>query len=201
MIEDLEETQAEEEARAEMASPARAEKQRRRGPRKLPDNLPVERVVEQPPCVCGRCGGARLRKLGEVASKTLECEPRRWKIVERVREKFACRDCQAVTEPPAPSHAIPRGFAGPSLLAMILVGKFGDHLPLNRQSDAFAREGIELDVSTLADWRLRRGPRPDLIGNPPACARGRTPAYGRHHRAGAGQDQGAHRRALDLCPR
>jgi len=155
MIEDLEETQAEEEAKAEIASPETAKAPRRRpqrGPRKLPENLPVERVVEQPPCVCGKCGGDRLRKLGEVVSKTLECEPRRWKIVERVREKFACRDCEAVTEPPAPSHAIPRGFAGPSLLAMILVGKFGDHLPLNRQSAAFAREGVELDCSTLADW-------------------------------------------------
>jgi transposase len=104
-IEDLEETQAEEETRAEMAAPARAEKQRRpRGPRKLPDNLPVERIVEAAPCVCGRCGGARLRKLGEASSRTLECEPRRWKIIERVREKFACRDCEAVTEPPVPSH-------------------------------------------------------------------------------------------------
>jgi transposase len=155
MIEDLEETQTEEETRAEMTAMASARTQRRRqrrGPRKLPDNLPVERVVEAAPCVCGQCGGARLRKLGEAVSRTLECEPRRWKIIERVREKFACRDCEAITEPPAPSHAIPRGFAGPSLLAMILVGKFGDHLPLNRQSDAFAREGIELDVSTLADW-------------------------------------------------
>lgn len=154
-IEDLEATQAEEEAKAEIAAPDTAKAQRRRpqrGPRKLPDNLPVERVVEQPPCVCGKCGGDRLRKLGEVVSKTLECEPRRWKIIERVREKFACRDCEAISEPPAPSHPIPRGFAGPSLLAMILVGKFGDHLPLNRQSAAFAREGIELDVSTLADW-------------------------------------------------
>jgi transposase len=153
MIEDLEETQAEEETHTEIAAPIKTERQRRiRGPRKLPDNLPVERVVEAAPCACGRCGGMRLRKLGEAVSRTLECEPRRWKIVERVREKFACRDCEAVTEPPAPSHAIPRGFAGPSLLAMILVGKFGDHLPLNRQSDAFAREGIDLDVSTLADW-------------------------------------------------
>ena len=154
-IEDLEETQAEEETKAEIAAPEPAKAARRRaprGPRKLPDNLPVERVVEPAPCVCGKCGGARLRKLGEVVSKTLECEPRRWKIIERVREKFACRDCEGVTEPPAPSHPIPRGFAGPSLLAMILVGKFGDHLPLNRQSAAFAREGVELDVSTLADW-------------------------------------------------
>jgi transposase len=154
-IEDLEETQAEEETKAEISAPETAKAPRRRaprGPRKLPDNLPVERIVEPAPCVCGKCGGARLRKLGEVVSKTLECEPRRWKVIERVREKFACRDCDGVTEPPAPSHPIPRGFAGPSLLAMILVGKFGDHLPLNRQSAGFAREGVEIDCSTLADW-------------------------------------------------
>ena len=78
-IEDLEETQAEEEAKAEIAAPEAAKAPRRRaprGPRKLPDNLPVERIVEPAPCVCGKCGGARLRKLGEVVSKTLECEPR-----------------------------------------------------------------------------------------------------------------------------
>jgi len=153
-IEDLEESQAEEETQAEIVAPA-AEKEKRthspRGPRKLPDNLPVERVVEPAPCACGKCGGLRLRKLGEVVSKTLECEPRRWKIIENVREKFACRDCEAITEPPAPSHPIPRGFAGPSLLAMILVGKFLDHQPLNRQSAAFAREGVDIDPSTLAD--------------------------------------------------
>ena len=112
----------------------------------------VERVVEPEPCACDKCGGLRLHKLGEVASKTLECEPRRWKIIERLREKFACRDCNGVTEPPAPSHPIPRGFAGPSRLAMILVGKFADHQPLNRQSAAFAREGVEIGASTLADW-------------------------------------------------
>ena len=112
----------------------------------------VERVVEPEPCACDKCGGLRLHKLGEVASKTLECEPRRWKIIERLREKFACRDCNGVTAPPAPSHPIPRGFAGPSLLAMILVGKFADHQPLNRQSAAFAREGVEIGASTLADW-------------------------------------------------
>jgi transposase len=154
-IADLEETQAEEETKAEISAPETSKAPRRRprrGPRKLPENLPVERVVEPPPCVCGKCGGDRLRKLGEVVSRTLECEPRRWKIVEHVREKFACRDCDGVSEPPAPSHPIPRGFAGPSLLAMILVGKFCDHLPLNRQSAAFAREGVEIEVSTLADW-------------------------------------------------
>src|SRR5579863_7597746 len=155
-IEDLEETQAEQETKAEIAAPEAAKQKRAQNPRPprrpLPDNLPVERIVEPAPCACGKCGSERLHKLGEVVSKTLECEPRRWKIIEHVREKFACRDCEAITEPPAPSHPIPRGLAGPSLLAMILVGKFGDHLPLNRQSAAFAREGIELDDSTLADW-------------------------------------------------
>jgi transposase len=154
-IEDLEETQAEVEAKAEMAAPQAAKEKRDRTPRPprkpLPDNLPVERIVEPPPCACGKCGGVRLRKLGEVVSKTLECEPRRWKIIEHVREKFSCRVCDAITEPPAPSHPIPRGFAGPSLLAMVLVSKFLLHQPLNRQSETYAREGIELDVSTLAD--------------------------------------------------
>ena len=154
-IEDIEETQAEVEAKAEMAAPEAVKEKRARAPRPprkpLPDNLPVERIVEPPPCACGKCGGVRLRKLGEVVSKTLECEPRRWKIIEHVREKFSCRDCEAITEPPAPSHPIPRGFAGPSLLAMVLVSKFLLHQPLNRQSETYAREGIELDVSTLAD--------------------------------------------------
>ena len=154
-IEDLEETQAEEEAKTDIAAPDSARQRPARvarGPRKLPDNLPVERLVEPAPCVCGKCGGSRLHKLGEVVSKTLECEPRRWKIIEHVREKFTCRDCDSVTEAPAPSHPIARGFAGPSLLAMVLAAKFLLHQPLNRQSATYAREGVEIDTSTLADW-------------------------------------------------
>ena len=154
-IEDLEETQAEQETKAEIAAPEAAKQKRAQNPRPprrpLPDNLPVERIVEPAPCACGKCGSERLHKLGEVVSKTLECEPRRWKIIEHVREKFSCRDCEAITEAPAPSHPIPRGFAGPSLLAMVLVNKFLLHQPLNRQSKTYAREGIEIDVSTLAD--------------------------------------------------
>lgn len=152
-IEDLEETQGQQQAKAEIGAPAAANGVRPpRAPRRpLPDNLPIERIVEPAPCACAKCGGARLHKLGEVVSKTLECEPRRWKIIERVREKFSCRDCEAITEAPAPSHPIPRGFAGPSLLAMVLVNKFLLHQPLNRQSKTFAREGVEIDVSTLAD--------------------------------------------------
>ncbi len=92
---DLEETQAAEQARVELTSPTGVKEKQARSPRQprrpLPDNLPVERIVEPPPCACGKCGSILLRKLGEVVSKTLECEPQRWKIVEHVREK--CKRC------------------------------------------------------------------------------------------------------------
>jgi transposase len=82
----------------------------------------------------------------------LEHVPARWKVIQHVREKFSCRACEAITQPPAPSHPIARGRAGPGLLAQVLFAKYGAHLPLNRQSEIYAREGIDLDVSTLADW-------------------------------------------------
>ena len=77
--------------------------------------------------------------------------PRQWKVIQTVREKFSCRSCETIAQPPAPFHVTPRGFAGPSLLAMILFEKYGQHQPLNRQSERYAREGIDLSVSTLAD--------------------------------------------------
>ena len=117
----------------------------------LPAHLPRERVVLESPSVCPCCGG-KLAKLGESITETLEVIPRRWKVVQTVREKFTCRTCEAISQPPAPFHPIARGRAGPNLLAMILEAKFGQHLPLNRQSESCAREGIDLDVSTLADW-------------------------------------------------
>lgn len=120
-----------------------------RGP--LPEHLPRERVVLPGPSACPCCGG-RLARLGETITETLEVIPRRWKVVQTVREKFSCRSCETITQPPAPFHPIARGRAGPNLLATIMEAKFGQHLPLNRQSETFAREGIELDVSTLADW-------------------------------------------------
>jgi transposase len=120
-----------------------------RGP--LPAHLPRERVVLPGPAACPCCGGA-LAKLGETITETLEVIPRQWKVVQTVREKFTCRACETITQPPAPFHPISRGRAGPNLLAMLLDAKFANHLPLNRQSEAYAREGIDLDVSTLADW-------------------------------------------------
>ena len=77
--------------------------------------------------------------------------PRRWKVIQTVREKFTCRDCERISQPPAPFHATPRGWAGPNLLATILFEKYGQHLPLNRQRDRYAREGADLSLSTLAD--------------------------------------------------
>lgn len=117
----------------------------------LPDHLPRERVVVPAPTACPCCGG-KLSKLGEDVTETLEIVPRRWKVIQTVRERFACRSCEQVTQPPAPFHPIARGRAGPNLLASVLEAKFGQHLPLNRQSETFAREGIDLSVSTLADW-------------------------------------------------
>jgi len=116
----------------------------------FPAHLPRERVVILGPTACPCCGG-RLAKLGETITETLEVVPRQWKVIQTVREKFTCRACEKITQPPAPFHVIPRGHVGPSLLAMILYAKFGEHQPLNRQSESYAREGIELDVSTMAD--------------------------------------------------
>jgi transposase len=117
----------------------------------FPEHLPRERVVVPAPCSCPACGSAWLSKLGEDVTETLEVIPRQWKVVQTVRERFSCRDCEAVTQPPAPFHVVPRGWAGPSFLAMLLFEKFGQHQPLNRQADRFAREGVPLSLSTLAD--------------------------------------------------
>ena len=117
----------------------------------FPEHLPRERVVIDPPKRCECCGGFRLRKLGEDVTRTLETEPRRWKVIETVREKFSCRDCEAISQPPAPYHVVPRGWAGPSLLAMIMFEKFGQHQPLNRQCERYALEGAPIALSTLAD--------------------------------------------------
>ena len=155
-LEELEAAAAEDEAVAEREEGLAETAPRRPAPRKpvrgpLPAHLPRERVVVPASTACPCCGG-RLAKLGEDVTETLEVVPRRWKVIQTVRERFACRACERVTQPPAPFHPIARGRAGPELLAMILEAKFGQHLPLNRQSESYAREGIALDVSTLADW-------------------------------------------------
>src|SRR3954447_3306044 len=117
----------------------------------FPEHLPRERVVIDPPTACECCGSKRLRKLGEDVTRTLESVPRQWKVIETVREKFSCRDCEKISQAPAPFHAIARGWAGPSLLAMIVFEKFGQHQPLNRQAERYTLEGVPIALSTMAD--------------------------------------------------
>src|SRR6516225_5049180 len=152
---DLEENAAQAETTAEMAAADKIAvpsfERRRPARRPLPEHLPRERIVYPVPASCP-CDDSRLRKIGEEVTETLELIPRQWKVIQHVREKFVCRACEAITQPPAPSHPIARGRAGPKMLAHILFAKYGLHLPLNRQSDVCQREGINLDVSTLADW-------------------------------------------------
>jgi transposase len=154
-LEELEATATEDELAAERAA-AKTQTvqsfQRKRPSRKpFPDHLPRERVVIAAPQSCPCCGSLKLSKLGEDITETLEVVPRQWKVIQTVRERFSCRECETITQPAAPFHVTPRGFAGPNLLAMILFEKFGQHQPLNRQSERYAREGIDLSVSTLAD--------------------------------------------------
>jgi len=152
-LEEAETDATEDELAAEQATRSTTVKsfERKRPSRKpFPDHLPRERVVAAPE-TCPCCGSAKLSKLGEDITETLEVVPRQWKVIQTVRERFSCRECETITQPPAPFHVTPRGFAGPSLLAMILFEKFGQHQPLNRQSERYAREGVDLSLSTLAD--------------------------------------------------
>jgi len=154
-FEELESSASEDEIAAERAAARTtnvvAFTRKRPARQPFPEHLPRERVVEPAPTACQCCGGTRLRKLGEDISETLEVIPRQWKVIQHVREKFTCRDCERISQAPAPFHVIARGWAGPSLLAMILFEKFGQHQPLNRQADRYTREGVPLSLSTLAD--------------------------------------------------
>jgi transposase len=118
----------------------------------LPAHLPRELETLPPKeTACPDCGGA-LKPLGEDVSEMLEFVPGRFKVTRTVRPKLACKRCDAIVQEPAPHRPIDRGLAGPGLLAHVLVGKYADHLPLYRQSEIYAREGIELDRSTMAGW-------------------------------------------------
>ncbi len=153
-LEELEADAGEDELAAEVAAKAstvRAFERKRPSRKPFPEHLPRERVVIAAPASCPCCGSGKLSKLGEDITETLEVIPRQWKVIQTVREKFTCRECEKITQSPAPFHVTPRGFAGPSLLAMILFEKFAQHQPLNRQSERYAREGIDLSLSTLAD--------------------------------------------------
>ena len=148
IVEDLEEEQARTEpepiaqAKAHKPPPVR---------RPLPEHLPRETVRHEPEPGCPDCGNA-LKPIGEDVAEMLEYVPASFKVIRHVRPRMACGCCERIVQVPAPSRPIARGLAGPGLLAHVLVSKYADHLPLYRQSGIYARQGIDLDRSTLADW-------------------------------------------------
>jgi transposase len=120
--------------------------------RALPDHLPRETRTHTPKeTVCPQCQG-ELRKLDDDISEMLEYVPASFRVIRHVRTKLSCTKCDCIVQAEAPSRPIERGLAGPGLLAHVLVSKYADHLPLYRQSEIYAREGVELERSTLADW-------------------------------------------------
>ena len=139
------------ETASERTTTVKAFERRRPSRKPFPEHLPRERVVVPGPESCTCCGSQRLSKVGEDVTETLEVIPRRWKVIQTVREKFSCRECEKLSQAPAPYHAVPRGWAGANLLATIVYEKYGQHQPLNRQSERYAREGVQLSISTLAD--------------------------------------------------
>lgn len=164
-LEELQTTEAEQTPLPAASSSAPAER-KHPGRRPLPDHLPRD-VREHRPAesACPDCGGA-WRTLGEDVSEVLEYVPASFRVVRHVRPKLSCACCSRVMQVPAPSRPVERSFAGPGLLAHVLVAKFCDHLPLYRQSQIYAREGVELDDSTLADWvgASSRLLRPLIVG-------------------------------------
>ena len=153
-LEELEAAATEDQITAQKATkttPVAGFERRRPARKPFPEHLPRERVVVAVPTACSCCGSDRIVKMGEDITETLEIIPRQWKVIQTVREKFTCRSCEKISQPPAPFHATPRGWAGPNLLATILFEKFGQHQPLNRQAERYAREGVDLNLSTLAD--------------------------------------------------
>ena len=136
----------------EPVAPPETETQRRKPVRKpLPATLPRDVVEHAAPCACPKCGGA-LRPLGEDVTEVLDYVPGSFRVIRHERPKLSCRSCESIAQAPAPSLPIHRGLASPGLLSHVLVAKYCDHLPLYRQAEIYAREGVELDRSTMADW-------------------------------------------------
>jgi transposase len=155
-LEELETGEAEDIARMEAREPAGLIPQRTRPKRKpLPDHLPRQEVLHEPEgdgaCICPACGGG-MGKLGEDVTEVLDYVPGHFQVIRHVRPKYACKACDAITQAPAPAMPTPRGRATPAVLAHLLVSKYCDHLPLYRQCEIYAREGLELERSTLCDW-------------------------------------------------
>jgi len=156
---DLEEGVAAAEASTDMAARAAglpAPDRKVRGPKKpLPADLPREVIRHEPPACCPSCGGTRLSVIGQDEREVLEYVPAHFKVVVHVRPKVSCRACETIAQAPMPSLPIERALPGPKLLAHVAVAKFCDHIPLYRQSDIYARRGLDLDRAMMAEWMGR----------------------------------------------
>src|SRR6201993_4357605 len=151
-LETLETDQAERLATASPAVAVVVEVEARKPARRpLPEHLPREDLRHAAPCTCPGCGGA-LRKISDEVSEPLDYVPGRFKVIRHIRAKLSCRACDMVVAAPAPDHPIARGRAGAGLLAHIVISKYDDHLPLYRQAEIFARDGVSLETSTLSGW-------------------------------------------------
>lgn len=121
--------------------------------RQLPDHLPrVTETHEPSACTCPRCGTGRLRKVGEDTTEILEYVPGRFEVIRHVRPAYSCAKCEAMVQASMPAMPIPRAMAGASVIAHVIMSKYADHLPLYRQAEIYARDGLELDRGRLADW-------------------------------------------------
>jgi transposase len=140
----------------------------------LPSHLPREIITHEAACTCPSCGGTVFSRIGQDEREVLEYVPSSFKVIRHIRPKLSCRACETIVQPPMPSLPIERGRPGPGLLAQVLVAKFCDHTPLHRQAGIYAREGVELDRSTLADW----------VGRSVFLLAPLAEAVGRHVRAG-----------------
>src|SRR4051812_18172952 len=132
--------------------PAKARPRQPAVRRPLPAHLPRETVTHAPPCACLGCGGTVFSRIGQDEREVLEYVPSSFKVIRHVRPKLSCRGCETIVQPPMPSLPIERGLPGPGLVAHVLMSKYCDHTPLHRQTGIFAREGVDLDRATLADW-------------------------------------------------
>lgn len=137
---------------AEGAAPAEPAATPKKKRRTLPPSLPRRDVVHATPDTCKTCGGTDLRKVGESVTEVLEYVPGHFEVIRHVRPSCSCKKCEAMMQVPMPELPIPRGMAGPKLLARVAIAKFCDHLPLYRQSEIYARDGVDLDRSQLAEW-------------------------------------------------
>ena len=180
LLGDLEEGQAERAVKRQQAMPkssvpAETREQSQPVRKPLPEHLPRERVEHEAACACPACGSTRLTKIGTDEREVLEYVPSHFKVIVHARPKMSCRDCEKIMQEPMPSLPIEKGMPGPGLLAHVLIAKYDDHLPLYRQSEIYAREGMGLDRSTLAEWVGKMG----FLLTPLA------EAIGQHARAGA----------------